>query len=129
MNNEYYAQQIINNGTVSFTPSFKFFSVTFDANGQDFTDETAPASKLCWSYFSDAWLDRKITKPADPVAKDPNYRFIGWTVGPKRDSGAFDIEPNKKLIIYAKLTDKAGNVKYLSSNGIVLDNLQNCSFV
>ena len=38
-------------------------------------------------------------------------------------TGGFDIEPNNEWIIYAKLTDKAGNVRYLSSDGIVLDNV------
>ncbi len=33
----------------------------------------------------------------------------------------FGIKPNAKLIIYAKLTDIAGNVNYLRSDGIVLD--------
>ena len=33
----------------------------------------------------------------------------------------FGINPDQKLIIYAKLTDTAGNVSYLRSDGIVLD--------
>ena len=33
----------------------------------------------------------------------------------------FSIQPDDKLVIYAKLTDHAENVNYLSSNGIVLD--------
>lgn len=35
-------------------------------------------------------------------------------------SASFSIEPNSKNIIYAKITDKVGNVSYASSNGIVL---------
>ena len=38
-------------------------------------------------------------------------------------SGDFKLEPNHKYIIYAKLTDKAGNVSYINSNGVVLDNI------
>ena len=34
---------------------------------------------------------------------------------------AFSINPDNKYVIYAKLTDKVGNVSYLSSDGIVLD--------
>ena len=34
---------------------------------------------------------------------------------------AFGINPDKKCVIYAKLTDTSGNVTYLSSDGIVLD--------
>lgn len=35
--------------------------------------------------------------------------------------GSFGIAPDKKVIVYARLTDKAGNVYYLCSEGIVLD--------
>lgn len=35
-------------------------------------------------------------------------------------SGEFSIKPNSKNVIYAKVTDNAGNVKYISSEGIVL---------
>ena len=36
-------------------------------------------------------------------------------------TGAFGINPDKKCVIYAKLTDTSGNVTYMSSNGLVLD--------
>ena len=36
-------------------------------------------------------------------------------------SGAFDIEPDASLIVYARVTDAAGNVTYLRSDGVVLD--------
>ncbi|WP_400259679.1 chitobiase/beta-hexosaminidase C-terminal domain-containing protein [Candidatus Methanomassiliicoccus intestinalis] len=38
-----------------------------------------------------------------------------------KDYEKFSIQPDDKLVIYAKLTDHARNVTYLSSNGIVLD--------
>ena len=38
----------------------------------------------------------------------------------KTYSGSFTIAPNSKNVIYAKATDKMGNVGYASSNGIVL---------
>lgn len=34
---------------------------------------------------------------------------------------AFSINPDNKYVIYAKLTDKVGNVSYLNTTGIVLD--------
>ena len=34
---------------------------------------------------------------------------------------AFSINPDNKYVVYVKLTDHAGNVTYISSNGIVLD--------
>ena len=36
-------------------------------------------------------------------------------------SSAFGIEPDAKLIVYARITDAAGNMTYLRSDGIVLD--------
>ena len=36
-------------------------------------------------------------------------------------ANAFGVEPDAKLIVYAKLTDNAGNVTYLRSDGIILD--------
>lgn len=55
--------------------------------------------------------DKALT--ADELAAK---EFTAYTNG-------FDIEPNNEWIIYVKLTDKAGNVTYLSSDGIVLDNV------
>ncbi|MDD3338235.1 MAG: DUF6273 domain-containing protein [Lachnospiraceae bacterium] len=36
-------------------------------------------------------------------------------------SSAFAIEPDKQCVVYARLTDHAGNSTYLSSQGIILD--------
>ena len=36
-------------------------------------------------------------------------------------NNAFSINPDNKYVIYAKLTDKSGNVAYINSEGIVLD--------
>lgn len=33
----------------------------------------------------------------------------------------FEIDPDAKVIVYAKITDKAGNVKFISSDGMVFD--------
>lgn len=33
----------------------------------------------------------------------------------------FEIDPDAKVVVYAKITDKAGNVKYICSNGMVFD--------
>ncbi len=35
--------------------------------------------------------------------------------------GAFTIIPNQKVVVYAKFTDNAGNVTYISSNGLIFD--------
>lgn len=35
--------------------------------------------------------------------------------------GSFNIDPDKEYIIYVRVTDEAGNVDYISSDGIVID--------
>ncbi len=37
-------------------------------------------------------------------------------------SGSFNIEPNNMYVIYAKITDHAGNITYISSDGIIVSN-------
>lgn len=36
-------------------------------------------------------------------------------------NGTFKINPDNKYIVYAKITDNAGNVTYISSDGLILD--------
>ena len=49
-----------------------------------------------------------------PVAQLDSATFTAYT-------RAFSITPDNKYVIYTRLTDHAGNVTYISSNGIVLD--------
>lgn len=54
----------------------------------------------------------------DPVDDIDELSGVEWT---KIDNnGSFSIEPNRKLYIYAKVTDHAGNTAIVNSNGIVL---------
>ena len=38
-------------------------------------------------------------------------------------NGTFKIDPNNHYVVYAKITDNAGNTLYINSDGIVLDNI------
>ena len=38
-------------------------------------------------------------------------------------TNGFEINPNRRYMIYARISDDAGNVAYISSNGMVLDDL------
>ena len=38
-------------------------------------------------------------------------------------NGTFKIEPNNHYVVYAKVTDNAGNISYINSDGVVLDNI------
>lgn len=56
--------------------------------------------------------DRSYT--IDELNALPNGK---WTLYEKE----FNIEPDRQYIIYAKITDKAGNAIYVSSDGMILD--------
>ncbi len=43
-----------------------------------------------------------------------------WTVY----ADAFNVEPDNKYVVYARITDNAGNVIYINSDGIVLDSIK-----
>ena len=47
-----------------------------------------------------------------------NMSYYNWTTY----NAPVKIQPTRKCIVYAKITDTAGNVTYISTNGIVLDN-------
>lgn len=53
--------------------------------------------------------DQELTEKALQTAKFTAY------------NGSFTISPDNRCIIYAKLTDSAGNVAYINTTGIVLD--------
>ncbi len=43
-----------------------------------------------------------------------------WTVY----ADAFNIEPDNKYVVYVRITDNAGNITYINSDGIVLDSIK-----
>ena len=38
-------------------------------------------------------------------------------------TGTFKINPNNRYVVYAKISDNAGNITYINSDGLVLDNV------
>lgn len=95
--------------------SWKAFlnKITFGLFFKDTQTVTITASDNSGGEVTVSYLlsDKALT--ADDLAEK---EFTAYT-------GGFDIEPNNEWIIYVMLTDKAGNVTYLSSDGIVLDNV------
>ena len=51
--------------------------------------------------------------------EDELKAFTGWT----EYTASFNIAPNNKYVIYAKLVDKAGNTAYINTDGLVLDSI------
>lgn len=54
---------------------------------------------------------------SESLDKEDMKDITDWTVY----TGAFNINPDNKYIIYVKTVDKAGNITYISSDGLVLD--------
>ena len=96
-------------------------TITFGIFFKDTQSVTITASDD--SYSHDGYTD-------DKAVKAEYYLHSGDTALTKTDlagkefteySRAFNINPDNKYVIYAKLTDHAGNVTYISSEGVVLD--------
>lgn len=66
----------------------------------------------------------------DKAVKVEYYLYSGDTALTQTDlaskvftvsNGGFNINPDNKYVVYARLTDHAGNITYISSEGVVLD--------
>ena len=53
----------------------------------------------------------------EQLSEDDINTITDW----KEYNNAFNINPDNKYVVYAKIVDKAGNVAYISSDGLVLD--------
>ena len=60
-------------------------------------------------YISDGELTEDEVKALD-----------SWTAG-NTDKTTFNINPDQSCVVYARITDNQGNVKYISSDGMVFD--------
>ena len=58
-----------------------------------------------------------ISEEAKTLEEVQNIQALDWTVYEQR----FAIDPDKKCIVYVKITDKGGNTAYLSTDGLVFD--------
>ena len=58
-----------------------------------------------------------ISEEAKTLEEVQNIQASDWTVYEQR----FAIDPDKKCIVYVKITDKGGNTAYLSTDGLVFD--------
>lgn len=95
-------------------------SITFGLFFKDTQKVTITASDDSYSHAG--YTDEN-------VAKIEYYLYTGDTALTEADleskeftayTGAFNINPDNKYVVYARITDHAGNVTYLSSDGIVL---------
>lgn len=109
-------------GGYPFSHETELFHVSYDSNGQEFTDATKPEDILC--YTTGLTANNKISKPATtPQAKNSSYVFAGWTTGPDADSEGYDF--SKKITadttIYAQWikADDADSVIVTAENSSI----------
>lgn len=88
-------------------------TVTFDLFYQDSQDVTITASDTTGEAVTIEYFLSAEALTLDEVQ--------GKTQGWAAYNGKFSVDPDKEFIVYARLTDAAGNVTYLSSDGVVLD--------
>ena len=86
-----------------------FFNKTIEAtiSGQD--EENGSGLDKIYYYIADQAMTQQ---DLDDMEEDQ------WTEGT-----TCSIAPNQKAVLYAKVTDRGGNVTYLSSDGVVLDDV------
>ena len=98
-------------GTKSWTESPD--NITFDLFFKDTQTVTITASDNSGKPVTIEYLVSHKELTAEELA---NATFTAY-------SDTFSINPDNEYVIYAKLTDESDNVRYLSSNGIVLDSV------
>ncbi len=91
-----------------------------------FFKETQTVTITGQDRAGESGLDKIFYKTSETVLTEAQVRALAdndWTNLSinASGSGSFDIDPDKKLVIYAKIVDKSGNTTYISSEGIVLD--------
>jgi|GEM_PF-6376813 len=74
----------------------------------DKADEISPVTEV--QYFKSSRTTAYTAEELDNVTEWQNF-------------DEFIIRPNEQAVVYAKIADKAGNVKYISSDGIIVDNI------
>ena len=83
--------------------------ITSDDNPLTGVNQTSGDVKIAYYKTTD-----RITE-ADELKKLEEEKWISYS------EGSLKVDPDEAFIIYARLTDGAGNVTYLSSNGLVVD--------
>ena len=74
-------------------------------------DEESGVDKI---YYFLTSSDQEMDQETLAALPDSKWKEIA-------NGGTFTIDPDNKYVIYAKITDKSGNVTFISSNGIVVD--------
>lgn len=64
------------------------------------------------------YLITSLTLNASQLSKQSNW------IKCAKNRYEFTLSPNNKFIVYMHIVDKAGNEKYISSNGVILDNVE-----
>lgn len=100
-------------------------TITFDRFFKETQKVIVSASDEGSGVAEVAYYVYELSGEMKPLNKDDMSGIDAdkWIKGKLSDENniAFSVDPDKKIVIYARLTDKAGNVSYISSDGMVLD--------
>ncbi len=91
--------------------------ITFDLWTNAIVDITgasydATAGVQCVDYYKTASVTAMTTEELAALAESEWTSFDG-----------FEVTPNEQLVVYVRIIDNAGNVKYISTNGIIVDDM------
>lgn len=135
--------KLTNDGKGVYTISSATANVVVSVSGVK--DETTPTGtiqigKNKWKNFSDditfkIYFSEKQSVNITAADKGSGVKSISYYLSDeeltktevkeiddwKTYSNDFQISPDEQYIVYAKITDKAGNTTYINSNGVVLD--------
>lgn len=89
-------------------------SVTVNMNADDYT---SPLQEIEYARFPQM-------KTLDQLEEYNGWSSDGNSAAEFEKASSYGVGTNEQFIAYEKLTDYAGNVRYISSNGVVLDNTQ-----
>lgn len=89
-------------------------SVTVNMNADDYT---SPLQEIEYARFPQM-------KTLDQLEEYNGWSSDGNSAAEFEKASSYGVGTNEQFIAYEKLTDYAGNIRYISSNGVVLDNTQ-----
>lgn len=92
--------------------NFGFWSGSYININGTAEDNTSPIEKFEYYKYSAT----NATDATSPLSEDELSRITNWT---KFDG--MDISSNEQSIVYFRIIDKAGNISYICTNGLIVD--------
>lgn len=120
--------------TVDTTPPVGNVAAKTKEKAEDFSEELV--GSLTFGFWSRAWItvEGEAEDKTSPIAEMSYYKVSGEAAGTALTrkelegitewtafSEKITVKENEQFVIYVKITDMAGHVTYISSNGMIVD--------